>query len=783
MNAFDSFLRFFSLADDNSPAPQNALLPEGAYPNLPVVGMDMLRWLVNPSDVAGGQPEQVTIGMRPRSSSGVGTICGRLRPQAGATYQEIRLRIEAPADGVTWKQFAIQLGDTPVLGTFRGQQTTLEEYITAIQKFLLDFPYGFTEVDRIGYDLRIRVYGSDKFRLSGEPLTIGLGNVTQRNPNSPSLIAQLRPNVSFPAEDRYTLVVSGDIQKGNVFVLDNKSVTATGTEKPADLLAALGVPASGLLSRAAGVVPSAYAQPGTQLVENANRPVLQLLFQNTVSGSDRYLARITGTVATGNVYQISVPGQPTRTVTATGTDTADSLAAQFNTTGGYCVMPTGSLPGITTLAGTQTIGNTNNPALSLTKRTRLAARVLNANTVYVGPSVVAGNSYTLTVGAAKKTVVADAGDTPLSIATRLGYDENPFSVNVAPGVPVSGLAKRGPLYHAGENLASVRLMPSPSAYRLPYVAEVRVPTGLPAGDYQFTLVRDGVVFALSNGLVLKPSTKDTALVRFGTDRPQTVFGLTYNEDGLFQQLRLPLYVETGPALRQSETISRTLDYRPVRGLTEAWFVHGLVSDLQGAAFHRNLFTALKHPVLHVGGKPYTCEGELSLSGPQGRRRRQQATANLTAREGLVYEETSSLSVDSLPATYAQIKTVSGGDGLWMVARYRNFVQTLTPGTVLPAADYEILLRAGIDSQQVTIAQSGSRIGTFLAAANSLNRFRVRLAPGEVSITLKRVNQTVSGRTLLPNYALNQDALLSGSQVEQTERAGEFTDEFTDDFAK
>lgn len=782
MNRFDSFLRFFALTDDNNTRPQNLNLPAEPYPILPVVPADALRWLVPLADCGGRLAHRLSIGIRAKGNSGPGVLCGRIRQQAGATYSEIRLRVDALPIG--YRQFALMAGSKNVMGTFRGQALSQTDYVEAIAEHYRAFPYAATDVDVTGRDIRVRVYNNDLFSLHGETLRVDVGNVREPNSNSPSLIALKSAGLGLPAENWLTLSVSADIQPGNVFGLDGIAYKATGGESPNDILIALGAP-TGKLSKTGGASVVAYAQPGTQVVDNANRPGLQLLFDSNSGGNDRYLAVVGVDVQPGNVYQVAASGVATKTVTAVLGDTKASIEAQFNNSpSGKFLLPTGAGPIVTAIKGTQTLPNTNNPVLGVEKTKALPARTVDRYTVYVGSSVVRGNSYGIVAGGVETSATASEYDTPLSIAAKLGYTQNPFTVDVVVGAPVVALARRGPRYHAPADVAPVTLLSVRTGpVGLPYVAEVVVPN-LTVGTYQLVL-REGVnVVGVSNYLHLKADGRDTSMVRFGAGGNGSVFGLNYAEDGLLQRFRLPVHLDSG-RLRQSESLYRTLDNKTVRGRTSARFAHGLTTRGEGDAFHRNLYTALKSPVLLIDDKPYTCEGEYTETPMQGRSRRRQGTAELMALEEMDYRNAGGNmdnATESASGNYAAITELNGVDGLWLAAKRLNFTTSLDIGTLLPAADYELLLRCGADALQLTIGINGSRVATFLLSANTLNRMGpVRLAPGTISLNA-HVTTAIVTQTGVSDYR-PQDAEVVSDAPQTITRPGDFNEDFSSDYSQ
>ncbi|GAB4023280.1 hypothetical protein GCM10028808_73230 [Spirosoma migulaei] len=686
------------------------------------------------------------------------------------------MRVNAAPTADNYTQFAIMVGNKNVMGTFRAQLESIDEYCNAIKKFYTDFGFALVEADRIDQEIRIRVHPNDRFKLNSEPMRIGIGTVKERNLNTPALLAQKVAGLSLAAEDRYTLSVSADIQKGNVFGLETLTYTAIGTEKPSDILRALGV-SSGSFSRAGGSTVVAYAQTGSQVLSNTNHPTLQLLYVATSGGNDQYTAVVSADVLTGNVYQVAAAGSTTRTVTATSSDTKATIESLFNTTGGYFVLPAGSVPVITVLTGTQRVANANNPSVSLKNTLSLPLRTVDRYTVFVGSSVVQGNEFSLTIGETTQVVSAGADDTPLSIAAALGYDSNPFIVDVEPGVIAKALARKGPLYNEENNLANVTLISSRTYRNLPYVAEVAIPFDKAPGTYQLVLQRGLVEIGRSNYIKLRSDKRETALVRFGTLKPESVFGLTYAEDGLMQQIRLPIYLDS-PRGEETENIYSDLDFTDVRGRMTVKPKRALTTTMQGAAFHWNMRMALKHPALYIDSKPYFCEGPYSETENQGKGRIRQGQATLTAKTGLDYRPTFDPISDSLSITYCSINEVAGLGGLWLAVKRLNFVSTISEGVTIPAAEYDLLIRTGADPLRLTISHENRLVTTLFLTPNRLNHLRnIRLEPG--CIRLNAIPVTIKATSLLPDLYDPQDADVLTQHPETVQRSGDFGPDFYD----
>lgn len=782
MNQYSHFLRF-GLTNDVA---TNLTPPVGIHPLLPVVAGDVLRWLVPASDLPAIPPERLQIGMRTRKTTGAGVMVGQIRRQSAEFYTEITLLVSATPTADTFRQFSIMLGDMPILGTFRGQQTDPDDYLDALADHYQGYRNALVLADRRGRELRLRVYPNPQFSLNGEKLTIGLGLVTARNTNTPTLTLQ-KKEVGLPAQDIYTLAAGADIANGNIFSLNGVSYTAGGNEKPADILRALGV-ASGTLTVGAGASVQILAQAGRQVVTNTNRPALTLLYDSTLNGSDFYKASVSPDVVSGNVYSLSATGAATRSYTAGPNDTKTTIEQYFNNTGGKAAFPAGSAVQINVYAGVLSVANTNAPTLGFSAKQSLPVRSVLRYTAYIGSSIRAGNEYVLTVNGVTRTYRAVAGDTAMNVAAGLGKTSNPFVLETLPNITVQAFARKGPAYD-DSNLASVTLTGSRTVKNVDRIAEVIIPA-LPPGEYQFTLSDNRApnlpgflpVLAASNPLFLLTSAHDTVWLRYGVQEAGRVFGYGYLEDGLMQQLRVWAYVDAA-RLSQEESLSRTLDDQTVRGRTRAYNVRKFTTTLQPEAFHAALYQALKHPVLIVNGTPFRCEGNYQQSEPQGRRRWMQGQAELTEPEGLDYVPGDAGRLNSASGSYALIGTVTGLDGLWLSVKQLSFVQPIEPGVMLPAAEYDLFIRTGNEEIILSVGIDGKRIETFHLLANVLNRLGpIRLSPGVITLT-GVVATGVSVTATAPDAYNPQDAEVNDQTIETSKRSGDFSEDFNADFNK
>ncbi|GAA4464203.1 hypothetical protein GCM10023189_43180 [Nibrella saemangeumensis] len=444
---FDHFIRFFTLSDQGKAYPDNRLLPDEDYPTLPVVAGDRLRFLVPAADLPRCPVEYLSVRLKNLRTQAT-TSCGQLRLQDGELCTRIRLRINRPPRPGQWRQFALQ-GQTPdrngimqpisILRTFTGQQPAIEEYIEAIRQHFQDYPYTPVSVDRFGNELLIRVYHSRYFRLGNQPLQIALGENRLLNTNQPRLTASLAGTQQRPAQDSYEVLIGSDIEAGNLFTLAGSSYTAKAGDAPADVLSGLARSGAPLQGRRLFVAENstvfAKAEGGTATLVNRNSPTLELLYSHSENGNDLYTVVVGADVQPGNIFQITVPGQPTKTRIAQAGDTAGAIAAFFFNYGDRLAAPSGTLPAKAVQAGVRTIANTNQPQLLLLNKQRHPATTVSTYNVFVGTSIRKGNVFVV----GDRRVVAEDTDTVLTIAEKLGYSGYPFQVELPGGVLIEAI--------------------------------------------------------------------------------------------------------------------------------------------------------------------------------------------------------------------------------------------------------------------------------------------------------------------------------------------------------
>ncbi|UHG93273.1 discoidin domain-containing protein [Spirosoma oryzicola] len=675
------------------------------------------------------------------------------------TFSDMRLNTfdsSYRAQLAEWQVIGYPLSKPPtieanLLGTFKKQLTNLGDYVREIRSFFESYVNTPVTVDEDGSELVIKMYHTDRFGLGNVRVGIGLGDVSESNTNEPRLSVRFKDTITQPAKTSYRVSVDLDIAEGNSYVLGEKNYTATRTDTASSILTALGVTGE-TIELPGGTTPVISASAGSVSVINRNRPAIQVLFVYSSGGSDNYKAVVSSSVQAGNTYQISVEGQTTRTYIAQPGDVAATVEAYFNANGGTSFStPLGKVPIARADAGSQVIANVNSPAIRLTSRTEIPAQVLDRYDVFVGTSILPGNTFSLQQNSdAKRVVVASSGDTALSVAQGFGYDTNPFTLSIPTGSKLTGFAESGPRYNEA-NIADVEVLSGPILQRnLPYVAEIVVPTNQLEGVYSLDLKTDTLI-AQSNYIDVRADDKNTALVRFA-DTGHT-YGMRYEEMGLVQQIRLPIYVSPAK-IRQTETLGQTPDGKMIRAETRSEAVHTLTTRALPSAFHKAMWTALKHRQLTIDGIHYQQQGEYSLSDWVGRKNKLiQGSAELIRLDSYRNNrfENKHLSTLTESMGYVLIENVDTPLGLSVYLQSDNIVGRVRAGSTVAPDVYQLQIRSGCEPLEVAVYVDNVLFVTSLLTASRLNRideYLILQASQSVRIVARPAASNVKTKTWL-----------------------------------
>ncbi|WP_080056867.1 hypothetical protein [Spirosoma aerolatum] len=809
MRQFVHFLRFFAVADDNRMIPTNALTPQDAHPMLPVVAGDIIRFLIPKSDLKGQIPELSEIVLLNTAQQPVrvnpalagSERIGIVRRQRSEQYVQFTLTIDSlPASG---QQFALMrtvyTKDSPsveptaselsVLGTVSGQFADLDSYIEAIQEKYEAYPHAPVVTIRRGNQLTVRIFKSARFQPSDDDLLswrIGLGKLglNARNTNSPALNMSSQGVVNIDATDCYKVVVDDDIEAGNVFQLQGLSYTAGQNDTPAQVLSGLGLGSDATVLVASGSPVVIQATTGVYRSDNQNNPVLQLLYDsNNGAGQDKYKAIVGADVQAGNIYQVAATGMTTKTVVATASDTPDTIAAQFNTSSGFCLIPAGQNPVATTDPGSQTIANTNEPSIYLSAKVTTAAYTVTRWKIFVGSSIQRGNEFVVEQsGQDTKTVIASASDTPITIAGKLGYTTNPFIIDVPTGGTLAAYARRGVRYSEPDDVAPVRLSALPSCVRpKQVVCEVRIPAIKP-GVYSLGL-RDRQlrqVVGVSNRLRVQPGSQGTSVLRWGSlSGLDQVLGYEYAEPGLMQQLRLPVYV--GPMRQQTlETQYSTPRGRIIRTSLQVNYSHTLTTTMQPPAFHRALLLALKHPLIQIDGQPYHAQSDYRETEPTPVQQLYQAQTDLYEADSMHFDAGAAALAGVRSAAFVEsMDGTESLEGVWL--RSQQQLIPVEQNLTVDPAEYELRALCPMEPYVLSAyVNDRLRINTLLSPGVLSLAGTLRLKPGDRLIIQATVSLATIGSTV---YGSDMDVLeqTQTGYAETTQRGPDHSEDFNQDY--
>lgn len=471
---------------------------------------------------------------------------GYLRKQQSELYYEMVLKVNNAPDGITYKQFALlRPNGQELLGTYSSQETDLNTYIRGLMTWLEAYPHTRIDVVKDFNLLKIRIWENGNFRIRNEKITVGLGTVRVLNENLPTLIRQDKTTYSRPAYNTSDLVIGGDVTEGNIFTLDTTVYTATKADTSETVKAALLGSNTKVIINVGDVVPIS-AVVGTVRTVNTNNPTINLLYEDNLAGNDRYTVEVEN-VQKGNTFQVLRSGLSPLTIKAGATDTKATIEAFFNATGGFLSVPTGTTLTESAVPGVRIDDNTNNPSISISNSVLTPAQMTDKWKILIGTSVRKGNRYILD----DLTITADDDDTYLTIATKLGLIDGLYFEIAEDGV-FNSYAEKGSLYDE-DNIADVQVISSPiRRISLQYLCEVKMPTGhrnkplqISVSEYYYNDEDQAWIFVklltVSNYFKIEENPMNTYMLKCAA--LGEVFGFQYFEEGITQQIRVPLFLK------------------------------------------------------------------------------------------------------------------------------------------------------------------------------------------------------------------------------------------------
>ncbi|GAB3164710.1 hypothetical protein [Telluribacter humicola] len=774
MNQYSNFLRFVPLTG----TPRSLDAPT-SLSCLPARPGDHFRLLIPRTDLAGLLPElcKVVLIRENKGEPGYEILedIGTIRPQQSELYTFLRLLVNDLPTADSYRQFALlRENGKQVIGTFRGQQTELSKYMQALKEFFEGYPYAPVLGEVNGNVLSLRIFRTGRFRLTDEPLRVGLGTVLESNENSPSLLARPLNTINQAAQTRYKIRVGKDVQPGNIFKLNGQSYTAVVGDTSESILQVLN---GGLdtLTIESGTLGETQALAGERTFQNTTKPTVVAQWISNNGTYDYWKVKVQGDWQSGNSIQITAEGRTSLTRTVADSDTVTTLEAALNPNSGQYRTNSGVVPVITVLAGTQKVPNTNYPTLTALSEAEIPPQLMRRWQISVSPDVLPGNIYTLE----EESYTAQLGDDAASVAQALGLT-GAYSVITRPdGQPVTAYAKRGDRYNAS-HIADVQILEGPLMRRSRQVVlEVTLPEDY-TGSYQLGLVdlRDNALKAVSNYLNVGSHEQDCLVEVLA---PNEVFGYEYHEPGLSQRLRLPVSLGTVQPFLESVT-QRGLDgYQRKRAVNITKTVE-LVSDPISEAFCDTLTAWLQHEEVVIDGVEYSMRDGMDTTILSAASKRLQFSARLTVSGQIRHNR----------GRYLSGVQLGFGRLEWLPPTHGVQLYLLRPdGAILPvvremslrAGEYQLEVIGAADVSVVEVFVNGESSACFRAPKQVRSRpsTLIRIEPhGLTSLRLVPAQEEYVEETCL--VQIQPEAVAYSCEIVRKDVVGEFSDDWGEDFA-
>ena len=788
-NKFTNFIDFVS--PDSASQAKNLYHPIGNLRPFTAQIGDFWRLLIKNSILRGTKVEQVEARIVEVSTNCQGVWDGEtfsdtdlratIRKQYCESYTEFTIKINAPSTNSAYRQFALMRANGQrVLGTVKATATTAEDYARQVQAHFESYPYATVVVHRNGTLLKVRVYNNNAFRLNDEAVSVGIGQVSDKNTNVPSITASLTDSISYAARYSYAVSIE-NVEPGNIFSLNGKSYTAVVGSTVADVKAALLGTAARLTVLQSETV-SASATKGARYLINTNAPTLELAYHSASGGNDRYIVTVGASLLPGNAFQIQASGQPTKSFTAIAGSTAATIKAALVEVSGYYEVPTGTAPTWSAVAGTQLISNVNTPSIKLEDQQAIAAVDMDQYRIIVGASVEKGNVYKL----GELEYIANGTDTADTVGVALGLTGSIDYVEVGEGAGLSAYVKPGNRY-TDEDIADISIVSQPRVKKSgQLVLEVDFSQLLSGKVYSIQLINAVTeeVLGYSNFLHVETKAFGTQILEVadGSD----AHGYQYYESGITQRIRLPLHLKM-PKQRTSENRSKRIEGGYNRTMTMVEDTQELITQGESPEFHKALALWLKHSKVWIesGGitQEYFHEGEYSESVISEWPPRKQAMANLV----LSQEHNNRnyfFTTASKPLGYGDALLRGFAHGLRIILKTNTFDALLKEGSnYLPCAEYQLYIYNDGDARKIRIAPEGYENLTVLLPKQSVAKVR-RLVRIESDTTLEILCERTTALTV--DYSLEVQtqaaSVVSYTAERETLRLASFNDDFGDEFS-
>lgn len=624
-NEFWNYVRFLQMTG----------LPDKSYHRItqeidPLIGFsgDFWRVLMPESDLNGHIPEHCQVvlinpewigdlidGRYPVNFpvGGFNPI-GKLRRQRSEQYCEFDILVNALPDGNIYKQFSITRSNGKgVFGTFKSQKSDLEGFMTDLRTHFESNGFSGAICDVDGNVLKVRAYTNGAFYLSEELCSIGIGKVDTFNGNSPQIEVRKLSSVTNPAKYRFDLLID-NIAIGNILKLGGKSITVDSSTTIQDIKTALlGNKDYYEILQTENILKS--SELGTYDVVNDIKPNVEDLYNQTTSGQDWYIIKISGELAEGNVIQVTSEGRTPITKTVTATDTLASLTTLFNPDAGtiagtfFYKVNQGVAVTVSVFEGKKQVANSNALVFQVTNRVSIDAQIVDRYQCYITDDVMLRNEYFLQ----GKSYVAKTGDTALSVAVALGQEKRQFIYEVPTLIPFSAYAQKGKKYGT-ENITDVILLSQPKVkYSSQLICEFVMPTIANeefTKEYQLGIYnpKEETLVALGNFVNFNQPRMLSLMAEFG--EKENAFGFEYYEKGLTQIMRVPMMLKNQKHTKE-ENRTNNIDGGYLRQETNIMQYNDFVTQSMGKSSIQAMQVLLSHDYIQIGGKSFFCEGEVS----------------------------------------------------------------------------------------------------------------------------------------------------------------------------
>ena len=533
-----------------------------------------------------------------------------IRKQESDKYYVIEIVVSESPTSDLYKQFALTRPNGEVLlGTFKSQQTDLDKYIDELALFYESYPHTRVDVFRKGNVLRLHVYQNTAMKINGEKISVGLGNVTERNVNTPAITARL-VNASYvvPDEITYKVGISENINEGNIFRVGDVSVVALSSDTPSTILQKLGVDT---IKVRTPNTPDVQALNGSFQVGNTINPSVTFEFVNNVSGNDTYYIDISD-AQNGNEINIywqtgSTGWRLVQGLSSTYTieDWIEDTFYDPALTPKRFKVPTGSVLTVGVRRGVRVVQNTNNPSFVLEILNVIPSRTVKAYTIDVGGTVRRGNEFIIRRLNASGSVenefsyIAKDGDTLDSVNAQIPLELDGYYYASSTGSLLT-LAKKGNPF-GPENITDVSVLSQPRQYRSNYyVANFKINPSIPVGIYQFCICeKDKLanIISVGNSVNVTKLKHDSTVLTFGDE--MDAFGVQYYESGLTQTLRLPIFLKNKKPVISEEEVTN-INKKVVSSLTSIQYTQDFDSRAFSIDFVNALVPLMKGKNTYIG---------------------------------------------------------------------------------------------------------------------------------------------------------------------------------------